>query len=241
METLTDQSRTVQFVPWETFMANWSWKQGEHVTLIGPTGIGKTTLINAILPEREYIVFLRTKQMDQTQDQLSGYRVAHSADELHPDISHKWIVRPRHPSRKGIAADRYAKVLKEKYASLFAATLMRIHDEGGWTVVIDEARVITGLLGLSDEAVWLWTQGRSNGNTVVAGTQRPRHIPLEAYDQPVHLFFFRDSDTSNVKRVAEMAGIDGRLTMRTVPNLPKFHVLYVNTRTGEMVTTKVDT
>ena len=36
-------------VPWGTFLSGFRWNQGEHVSLIGPTGHGKTTLAGHLL------------------------------------------------------------------------------------------------------------------------------------------------------------------------------------------------
>lgn len=47
---------------WETFLSEFSepggdfiWRQGEHVTIIGNTSSGKTTLARAILPIRRFV------------------------------------------------------------------------------------------------------------------------------------------------------------------------------------------
>ena len=57
-------------VTWDEFLKSFRWKQGEHVTLLGPTGQGKTTLALAILPRREYVIVFGTKAKDKTLDRL---------------------------------------------------------------------------------------------------------------------------------------------------------------------------
>src|SRR5690242_7261177 len=57
-------------VPWDQFLATrFLWRQGEHVSLIGRTGGGKSTLALAITPKRKYVAVLGTKPRDST---LSG-------------------------------------------------------------------------------------------------------------------------------------------------------------------------
>ena len=58
--------------PWAEFFQSWNWRQGEHITLVGPTGSGKTTLAKAILSKRAYVVFVATKPRDATIDQLEA-------------------------------------------------------------------------------------------------------------------------------------------------------------------------
>ena len=223
-------------LPWSRFDELWEWEQGEHVTLVGPTGRGKTTLETAILPRRDYVVFLSTKRVDSTQDTLRGmgYQVIHSAKELNADVASKVVLRPPWPD------DASAKTLKELHASVFGEALNRVFRNGYWTVVMDEARYLTRDLGLADEAQLLWLQGRSLGITVVAGTQRPRWIPLEAYDQATHLFFFKDKDRQNVDRQAEIAGLDRRAILDVVPTMDKHDLLYAHRDTDELVHTKVE-
>jgi hypothetical protein len=68
-----------------------------------------------------------------------------------------------------------------------------------------------------DELELFWLQGRSQGNSLITATQRPRFIPLEAYDQASHLFLWRDNDTANIARVAEMAGVNRKTVIDIVP------------------------
>lgn len=232
---LAEASSNVIALPWEGkhgFDAQWKWRQGEHVTLVGPTGGGKTSLELAILPRREYVLFLSTKRVDSTQDALKkqGYKVIRSAKELHPDIASRVILRPPWP-------DVPAKELMAIHAEVFQEALMQVFREGHWTVVCDEARYLTKDLGLATEAQLLWLQGRSLNATVVAGTQRPRWIPLEAYDQATHLFFWRDPDVENVQRIAQMAGLNQREVMDVVLRLRKNEILYSNRDTGDLVVT----
>lgn len=221
-------------VSWDEAMDRMEWNPGEHVTLIGPTGTGKTEVITRLLEDRRNWIFLGTKRRDSTQDALEkmGGQFIADARELEPEISTRYIVKPGWPNAK---AD--ASAIKEHHRRVFLGILTRARAQGEWTVVADELRYITGFLGLSEEMLLLWLQGRSDGISVVGATQRPRFVPLEAYDQPEHLFFFRDSDIGNIRRVAELVSVHRFAVEEIVPNLYGHDVLYVNTRTGDLFVT----
>lgn len=233
-------------VSWSALKDIMDWQQDEHVTLVGPTGAGKTTFTNAIIPEQPYNIFLGTKRVDETQDKLQrmGFHTVSDPDVIHRDIARDWVVRPPFPAN---AKD--ASGMIPVHRDVFRRTFMRAYNDTGWTVYVDEARYIYGKLGLADEGVLLYMQGRSQGNAVVTSTQRPRHIPLEAYDMATHLVFFKDRDILNVRRVAEMAGMNPRRVVELVKSLrnrpksphPEDHeFLYVNSNDNVMAISHVE-
>lgn len=226
-----------EYVEWAEFLTWWKWKQGEHVTAIGPTGTGKTTLLTSILPRRDYVLFLATKKVDSTVNRLAkqGYRIVSDYREIRPEMDKKVILKPPFPNMKALE-------MKKLHQEVFGDALAWVFRTGGWCVVADEVRYVTEFLRLEPEMELLWLQGRSLGITIASATQRPRAIPLTAYDQATHLFFWRDSDRQNQQRIAEISGvdIDPREIMREVANLPPHEVLYVNTRTGQGLRTKVE-
>jgi hypothetical protein len=60
------------------------------------------------------------------------------------------------------------------------------------------------------------------------------------YDQATHLFFWRDNDETNLKRIGGLGAIDSTLIRHTVGRLPRHSALYLNTRTGRMAVTRVE-
>lgn len=224
----------VERVPWNACVQRMDWRPGEHVTLIGPTGRGKTEAGVKLLGLRRWGVFLGTKRKDSTQDTLRrdmGFRMVTKAHEINPDIHARYIFKPPFP--RGASA----RVLKADHGEAFSQALVHIREQTGWTTLVDECRYIAGTLGLKDELEMLWLQGRSEKTTIIANTQRPRYIPLEAYDQATHIFMWSDPDRNNISRVSEMAGLNTDLVLTVLPSLPKHDILYINTVTGDILVT----
>lgn len=224
----------VERLGWGDFLAQrFAWRQGEHITLIGPTGAGKTTLALALLPQRQYVIAYGTKPKDRTLDSLvrEGWRKVKSVDKMPnhiTDRNRRLVFWPDYRSPDDEANQAYQ----------IGQSLRRSFTDGGWCLFVDETWWFTHKLGLKGWLEALWTQGRSIGLSIVAGTQRPAHIPLLAYDQATHVFFWRDNDERNLSRISGMNGLNARTIKETVSTLGPHEVLYVNTRTSAMTVTK---
>jgi hypothetical protein len=222
-----------QLVSWDEFLESFDWRQGEHITMIGPTGSGKTTLALAILPRRDYVIAYGTKPKDDTLEKLvkrEKWKLVRTFDKMPrvPALARRIVFWPKYN-------DLYSgpRQTWEISQSLNAAFV-----QGGWCLFIDETYWFSDEMKLDRWLKALWTQGRSIGLSLVAGTQRPVDIPLLAYSQATHLFFWRDNDEANLKRIGGLNGLNAGLVRATVSTLEPHQVLYVNTRTGAMVVTK---
>lgn len=225
-----------ELTPWEEFLDGFKWRQGEHVTCVGPTGMGKSTLTNALMHRRKYVCVAATKKKDDTISKLrkDGFMVTDNLAAIHPDVHPRVIFKPKFPTAS-------AAKLRFEHAIAFDNLMTHIFESGGWTFVADEVRYLTEFLKLKETFELLLLQGRSLGITVVSSTQRPKHVPLTIYDQATHVFFWRDNDEENLKRISGLGGEVRARDMRAmVASLPRHEVLYLNTRTGETVRTKVD-
>lgn len=223
------------FHDWQRFLReDFNFRQGQHVTLVGPNGSGKTTLARQIIDMREYTVVAATKVKDSSLYgplTRAGYRITDDPD-LDPDQQPKVIFKPdlSNPTSSGRAGQQEA----------FRELLVRIFAQGGWCLYGDEIRYLSDYLKLETELETLWLQGRSLGVTMVAATQRPVSIPLVAFDQAIHLFLWRNTDRQSVQRMAEFTGGHYELARALIPRLPHHEALYVHTTTGRMVRTKVN-
>lgn len=217
-------------VPWDIFVNEFKWEQGEHVGLIGPTGQGKTNLLMHILPLRTYVACFATKPRDTSMDRLvaSGYKVLDKWENLPTQRFPRRIIWP---NAHRIDAEKHQK-------SVFQHAFAQAYRETGWCIVLDEGYYMSKVLGLGNEMRTIWTQGRSLGISFVVATQRPRWVPLEIYDQSTHLFFWRENDDENLRRISGLGAAPSNLVRTIIENLERFQVLYVNTRNGRMIRTK---
>jgi hypothetical protein len=206
----------------------------EHVVLVGAAGSGKTTLAREILRFRDYVCVLGTKARDPSlYDPLvkQGYEIVDKFDPK--DIGNpKVIFRPRllEPTKEAIAEQKEA----------FRRVLVGIFATGGWTIYMDEVRYLTETLGLQSELNTLWLQGRSLNVTMVASTQRPVSVPLNAFEQATHAFLFRITGHDDRKRASEYMGTSAPIVNETVSRLPHHEFLYVNSTEDILVRSKVD-
>jgi hypothetical protein len=233
---------TIDRLTWEEARARMDWRQGEHVTLIGPTGVGKTELMTQLMKLRRWCIFLNTKRIDSTQDVLKrelGFRTVRRAVDVNPEVGSRYIVAPSWSKRTGgwFSPRMSDEQLDARHAAVFRESLAAAFWQTGWTVGIDELEYINRDLRIESPVNRLLRQGRSQHNTMVLGTQRPRHVTLHAYEQATHLFMWRQADLSNIVRASELAGVNRTAVVEALPSLDKHDTLYVNTVTGEMFVT----
>lgn len=222
------------FVRWDKFFQEWQWDTGQHVTIVGPTGSGKTVLARYLLRkapvERRgdpgpFVVVLGIKNRDKElygAFQKDGYRRVTKFDP-NPDED-VWEERvlyapiPEHAGTEG----------RKERAKLLGDALQGIEKAGYWTTYIDDVQYVASQLGLNTELEEIWIKGRSEGLSLMVSSQEPVHIPVMAYGQATHLFLFSNPDLRRAERMAELTGMNREITRETVLQLPDHEFLYVN-------------
>lgn len=203
------------------------WRQGEHVTIIGPTGQGKTTLALDLMGQRGYPLIIATKPRDATMERMRRGREW--------DVIRQWP--PKH--NRTILWPRMVKP-SDKYdqSAIIRDALTRVFVAGGYAVLIDELSYVIDELKCRDEITQIWQQGRALGISLVTCILRPSHIPLLAYDQATHIIMFRDNDERNLKRMGGLGHWSRDEIVGQVSQLNRHEFLILNTRTGQMVRSK---
>lgn len=230
MATALAPETSVPFLPWEDFLPAFDWRQGEHVTILGTTGGGKTTIMRAILPARKYRVVFASKPQDPLISSLrsEGYEILRQWPP-HPHV-HRAVFWPNIRKMSDASAQSRA----------FYDAFFDIYQRGGWAIGMDETAYLARTLGLGNVLKFLYEQSRSLRISLVTLSQRPKEIPLLAYSCATHLFLLRETDLVNVKRLSEISGVNSAIVKEEVQSLPKYHALYINTRDGQMFTTKAE-
>jgi len=220
---------------WEWFKG--TWKQDEHISLIGPNGTGKSALAVQMLRIRAYKIFLMTKPADDkleaALDRQNYVRVSAFPKFPPEDVSKYLLWPPGSGEMTHEAHQKQRAVIKDAFTKVFRGP------EGGrpgrWCICLDEARYVAdpAYLGLRREVNQLLIQGRSLRIALVLSFQRPSWVPPEAYDQASYLFIAADNDRRNVQRFREIGGVDGEMVAATVQRLERYEWAFVDARPGE--------
>lgn len=207
----------------------WDYSPGEHVTIIGPTGSGKTWLGYQLLaatatPELPAVVLVM-KPRDETVEKFSKaqkYKIIRNW----PPIRKPWDEKPSgyvlwpHTSFDPYIDDSH-------HQEVFGRALLDCYKKGNFIVFADETYSLANELGLQKELVTLWTKSRSMKTGLWAATQRPTYVPLWAYSGAEHLFLHKDPDKKARERYSEIGGIDPQMVKDITSSLPKHHWLYI--------------
>lgn len=190
----------------------WIPDQAPHHSVVGQTGSGKTYLITrGILPlvRDDNVLIVDNKGGDPT---LAGFgkpvrsipRTRKLSDERRP--RENWYHLIVHDD-----ADRAREQVHN--------ALEYIWSEGGWTVVADEIRALTDTnkpnLNMRSYMERIWLRGRSNGVSLIAGTQGPTWVPNAFYQQCSFFWVSRVKDHRAHQRIMEI----GSMTREHIPTI----------------------
>lgn len=208
-----------------------SWNQGEHVLVTGGTGSGKTLL---------------ARQLDQIRIDRGGYVVVFVC-KTQPDetiLKHysradgwtRWTTwqKPAPTERQILLWPKVrGKTYREAVAIMireFRKALDAIQKSGKWTVHIDEGLFFTSpsYLGFANELGMMHSLIRAGKGTLITLAQRPAHLPVAIYPNVTHAFIGQASETSDVKRLADLDGkTNSRDLQRRISELGKHDFLHV--------------
>ena len=147
------------------------WNPSEHLSLIGQTGTGKSTLAAHLLKSRHYKLVLRSKPDTVKYATDRTIRRAQGMDNSRYD---SFTLVPRYEDQR-----------REFYLAL-----ERAWKHGGWTVYCDELFYLSERLHLVEPIERLLTQGRSKGISVAIGMQRPARVSRFAISESTHVLSF---------------------------------------------------
>ena len=229
-------------IPWDDFLTYvFDWRQNQHLGAIGPTEQGKTNLVYHCLALRSYITYLSIKPRDQTLDAFIDkglYTRLYDWPPMKKTFMGQRPVTAQEMPKRLVWPDARALDAEEEQKRVFRKALADIYADGGWCTVFDDYWYLSHILGFERDSKKFLMNARSNDIPMVVCAQRPAGNRLvELFDQTTHLFFFRDNDESNLKRISGVGYLASEPIKAFVANLDRFQTLYINTRSGHMYRT----
>lgn len=198
----------VEGLDWDEF-AEWfehQWKPGEHVSIVTPTGGGKTTLAVGLLELRRWCGIIPPKGVDDTLRALHPRRMLDWPSDRAVTRLLEEDERQGRPSRYvfGKDVETYTRdwpQLVEVYRDALAG-MFRMH---GWTCYVDDLKLLCDM-GLGPAATRWLISARSRGLSFVSAFQFPRRVIRTALDEPTWIFASQTRDATVIDRTAEVLG-----------------------------------
>jgi hypothetical protein len=235
---------SVPVIPWDSLVSQLAadWQPGDHVTIVGPTGSGKTHIALTLAEMTQYVLVLATKRRDPLVSELAahGYHVTGDTSSI------QWTAGPDHAPQpvhnRVVFWPRFGEKTAERDRLKMQAEAMRkvlawADQTGEWTVIADETMWMTKNLRLEKELEALWFQGRTQHVSLIANAQRPSQIPRLAYSSATYLFLGQTADGRDVENLREISGgFPPKLIEAGVTQLDrmKHEFLFVDTRRTEL-------
>jgi energy-coupling factor transporter ATP-binding protein EcfA2 len=224
----------------EDFVSDYfDYGRGQHVTFVGPTGSGKTTLAQELIeptatPQLPALVLV-IKPEDEVVEKLFVKEAKFKRIKSWPPPPTDKLTKSRNgyvlwPEHSFDPVKDDPMLYKEMRRALLAGYANKIGNAKNVRGNILFSDEVWGLvdIGLKRELTTLWTRARAMGCGLWAASQRPALIPLAAYSEPEHLFIHYSPDKRARDRYKEIGGVDPRMIAEVTAELEWHQFLYIN-------------
>ena len=224
------------------------WVPGDHLTLIGPTGRGKSTLLAGVLPHvaHDRVVILCPKGADPVFSELGHPTKLWPPKRGWRDIASDLFagVEDRHAARPVVwrveldvkGMDDFARMAHVFARVLRSAMAREQNPPDSMAIVLDDSRIISDPkhMGLGQLVVGNMLIARSKRVSIVNNYQAPRWVPREGIDQATQIVMWQNRDRDVVKRLGEIGNLDLDLIRSTMGDLDYHEALWIDGRTDEL-------
>jgi hypothetical protein len=231
-------------LPWDTFLRYMrdTWKPGQHIAMIGPTGEGKSTFAGGLLSLRKWVMALDPKGEDETLT-ATGYervRTVPTANRgpawraRHWQAARQWDrienrIAEGLPARIIVGGPARTDAQDAANQALMRRSFTYAREAGGWTVYVDEFELISSQrqfnLGRNVERMLI--SARRDGTSVVTSFQAAAWVSKHATRQARFAVIWPTGDRRMIQNVAESMGRDWKQLAVAVDELPQWHVLVI--------------
>ena len=216
---------------WTEFLEEFTprWDPGQHVSVVAPTGVGKSTVVGGLLGLRRFVLVVDPKGGDDTLTAFRFRRLPKWPGERRMERMIDEDVRKKRPSHYIIGPesnhlDDLPLIKQAAEDALRGAYNMR-----RWTLYIDELQVLCDrrLMNLTNEVVRWLISARSGGRTLISSFQAPSWVPPEALRQPTWIVASHTRDRDVIDRTAEIAGRPKEELRGWMEEIDPFHWIVV--------------
>lgn len=233
------------YMPWAEFL-QWfahNWKVGEHVAGIGETGSGKTTFFRNVLQLRSWACVMGTKSRDEDLYPALEAKGFVKVEAWKPDdweeTRERYVIFAPPLEIPDDATDRELAEAEDEQAGKFRTAMIQLNKVGGWCVDFDEIATVAIDLGLKRPLNLMYREGRSKSLTIVAGTQRPREVPLNVFQQSKWLIIWQIADYDDRARASQFAGPLQAVVNHTIARLPRYEFVAIHKPSQSIVRSRV--
>ncbi len=218
--------------------SRWVYKPGQHVTIVGPTDWGKTTLAYQLMekvatPNFPAVSLVMKPEDDTVQLWLPG--MGHRIVQSWPPNPAKEMVQakppgyglwPPHTFDAKIDDPRLYWEFRRAIIGMYGKRIGQRKIKGG-ILFSDEVAGLARLYNLARQLDNVWERGRSQNVGLWGASQRPYNVPQNAYGMAAHLFLGNDPDKRSRQRYGEIGGVDPKLVENATMLLQDHSWLYL--------------